>query len=731
MLPNNTLLQSRYRIIEQIGRGGMGAVYKATDTRLHATVALKQTMVEGEPLRKAFEREAQLLASLRHRTLPHVSDHFVDERGQFLVMEYIPGEDFGSLIAQRQQPFALDDVLRWADQLLDALDYLHTRTPPIIHRDIKPQNLKLTDRNEMVLLDFGLAKGTSLQTRVTSTGSIFGYTPHYAPLEQIHGMGTDTRSDLYALAATIYHLLTTTVPVDAVTRAAAKVNDEPDPLTPIRSINPEVNQAVADVLQQALSQRASSRPPSAAAMQSMLRDAAAGIAPASRPSRQTGTAQPTVIHNAPPTVSEPVQSTRNQPWRWVAIAVPLLLVAAVAAFFASRALGSSATPAATSQAVAVVATAVELATATEQPNPTTDVIQAAQVIFAAQTATGETIAEAVQTALALTPMATGEPTEAPTATPEPTAAPTAPAEPTTAPAATPKPASVATAAPSATPKPTQPTNTPQPTQPSNTPQPTSAPTQPQANGAVLNRGNGELFRASVDIDPNGGESGGSCISGRVLNAEGNSFSSFGVLIDNRGNSREPSKNTQTGSYRLCGLQAGEWGIAIYAAGGVDISGSEQGAHQVRLRLSGTSGEMFYVNFRATSAFKLPEPTATPPSSPYDGSWVGSVSGKTENGTRDYKGSFRMQVKNGAVYSISTDGASCFFDHYPGWPDGVKIDGGGFAFGGLVYNPKDSSKADISVSVNGGFSSASKAGGGISASQGGSSCIEGSWTATKQ
>src|SRR5215212_7904804 len=119
MLPNNTLIQGRYQIIEQIGRGGMGAVYKAIDTRLRTTVALKQMLVEGEPLRKAFEREAQLLASLRHPTLPRVSDHFIDEQGQFLVMEYIPGEDLGEMLERRKRPFDVADVLRWAHQLLD------------------------------------------------------------------------------------------------------------------------------------------------------------------------------------------------------------------------------------------------------------------------------------------------------------------------------------------------------------------------------------------------------------------------------------------------------------------------------------------------------------------------------------------------------------------------------------------------------------------------------------
>src|SRR5690349_5544184 len=145
MLPNNTLLQGRYQIVEQIGRGGMGAVYKAIDTRLRATVALKQTLVSDPALSKAFEREAQLLASLRHTMLPRVSDHFLDDQGQFLIMEFIPGEDLGALLQHRKQPFEVADVLRWADQLLDVLDYLHTHTPPVIHRDIKPQNIKLTD----------------------------------------------------------------------------------------------------------------------------------------------------------------------------------------------------------------------------------------------------------------------------------------------------------------------------------------------------------------------------------------------------------------------------------------------------------------------------------------------------------------------------------------------------------------------------------------------------------
>src|SRR6202158_5207022 len=216
MLSPETILQGRYRIIRQLGQGGMGAVYEAVHQRLDTTVALKETLFTDEKLRKQFEREARLLARLHHQALPRVSDHFNEGAGQFLVMQYIAGDDLFEMQARRKAPFPQEEVLLWADQLCDALDYLHTQDPQIIHRDIKPQNLKLTARGQVVLLDFGLAKGQAGGlSRPTTTASIFGYTPNYAPLEQVQGLGTDARSDLYALAATLYHLLTNVKTPDA------------------------------------------------------------------------------------------------------------------------------------------------------------------------------------------------------------------------------------------------------------------------------------------------------------------------------------------------------------------------------------------------------------------------------------------------------------------------------------------------------------------------------------
>src|SRR3979409_27825 len=159
MLAADTVLQGRYRIIRQLGQGGMGAVYEAMDERLDTTVALKETLFADEKLRKQCEREARLLARMHHPALPRVSDHFNEADGQFLVMQFIAGEDLSVMLAQRNAPFSEAEVLLWADQLCDALDYLHTQDPQIIHRDIKPQNLKLTARGQLVLLDFGLAQG--------------------------------------------------------------------------------------------------------------------------------------------------------------------------------------------------------------------------------------------------------------------------------------------------------------------------------------------------------------------------------------------------------------------------------------------------------------------------------------------------------------------------------------------------------------------------------------------
>ena len=308
MLQPETILQGRYRIIRQLGQGGMGAVYEAIDQRLDTTVALKETLFSDERLRKQFEREARLLARLHHPALPRVSDHFSEGDGQFLVMQFIPGDDLSEMMNRKRGPFPADQVLTWADQLLDALDYLHTQDPQIVHRDIKPQNLKLTTRGQVILLDFGLAKGQAGDiSRITTSASIFGYTPNYAPLEQIQGLGTDSRSDLYSLGATLYHLMTGVKPPDALTRAAAVVNGQPDPLAPASEANPAVARDVDSVLGKAMAQNREQRFASAADMRRALHETDQATTVVNR-----GEAQTVLFPPPAKTVSAPTQTAVAQ-----------------------------------------------------------------------------------------------------------------------------------------------------------------------------------------------------------------------------------------------------------------------------------------------------------------------------------------------------------------------------------------------------------------------------------
>jgi serine/threonine protein kinase len=356
MLSPNTVLQNRYRIVRQLGRGGMGAVYEAIDQRLSRTVALKETLVDSDELRRAFEHEARLLANLRHPALPKVIDHFIEGDGQYLVMEYIPGDDLADQLGKRGKPFPPGDVMRWTDELLDALDYLHSHEPPIIHRDIKPHNLKLTPQGRIILLDFGLAKGVAGEmTRVGSGSgvSLIGYTPHFASLEQIQGERTSSRSDLYSLAATIYSLLTNTIPTDALKRATELINDEADPLRPLSSFNSNIPPEFSGVLTKALSLKPSERPASASAMRaallsssSLAQDADDEVTRVSTPNRTTYRLDEIPV--GPPvtaderervtavTPSIPERPESNRKWWIVAGILGLLVVLAGGTFLALR-----------------------------------------------------------------------------------------------------------------------------------------------------------------------------------------------------------------------------------------------------------------------------------------------------------------------------------------------------------------------------------------------------------
>ena len=267
-----SLLHRRYRVVRLVGLGGMGAVYEAVDQLLDNTVALKQMLLDGPESDRAFTHEAKVLASLRHPSLPVVIDYFVEASGAFLVMQYIEGDDLSRFIEHQGHPCAVADVLNWANAILDALTYLHDHNPPVVHRDIKPANLRRTPRGEIVLLDFGLSKSRiHSDTTRTEERSTFGYTPRYAPPEQIDYRTTDARSDLYSLGATLYHLLAARAPSSATERLVALSRGEADPMIHLHLLNPDAGEALSDTIARALELRPERRFGSAAEMQTALR----------------------------------------------------------------------------------------------------------------------------------------------------------------------------------------------------------------------------------------------------------------------------------------------------------------------------------------------------------------------------------------------------------------------------------------------------------------------------
>ena len=235
LLGFGTMLKGRYKVVRVLGCGGMGAVYLAFDSRMNdAPVAVKENLDQSPEAQQQFVSEAQILMKLRHPNLPRVKDYFVERNGrQYIIMDYIPGEDLQTLV-QKNGPLAVNKALSIAEKIMAAVQYLHEQDPPVIHRDIKPSNIKLTPNGEPVLVDFGIAKVYRAGQK-TQAGAR-AVSPGFSPIEQYGHGTTDQRSDIYALGATFYFMLTGVIPPEATERVAGAT----DKLIPVRSINPNV-----------------------------------------------------------------------------------------------------------------------------------------------------------------------------------------------------------------------------------------------------------------------------------------------------------------------------------------------------------------------------------------------------------------------------------------------------------------------------------------------------------
>jgi eukaryotic-like serine/threonine-protein kinase len=262
-LERGTLLNKRYRIIDVLGQGGMAALYRAIDENLGVEVAVKENLFTTDEYARQFRREAVILATLRHTNLPRVTDHFVIMgQGQYLVMDYIEGEDLRQRM-DRTGVLTEDEAVVLGVAICEALIYLHTRQQVVVHRDVKPGNVKITPQGQVFLVDFGLAK--VLQGKQATETGARAMTPGYSPPEQYGTARTDHRTDIYALGATLYSSLTNHLPEDGLARAMDQTK-----LTPIREYNPKVSRRLEAVIEKALAVRPDDRYQSAVDFQADL-----------------------------------------------------------------------------------------------------------------------------------------------------------------------------------------------------------------------------------------------------------------------------------------------------------------------------------------------------------------------------------------------------------------------------------------------------------------------------
>ncbi|GAB4198430.1 MAG: hypothetical protein OHK0022_17770 [Roseiflexaceae bacterium] len=244
MVTAGYIFQGRYAIEQVLGSGGFGTVYLATDNRLNIKVAVKSNLLGDSSAQARFFQEAQLLAKLKHPNLPKVTDYFIEAQGpytgHYFVMEYIQGENLHDKL-QREGFLNEQVTLSIITPILHALQYLHQQN--IIHRDIKPKNVLMTSEGHVFLVDFGITKDLSNTTKTLLGAN--ACSSGYSPLEQYTLQGTDARSDLYSVGATMYSLITGETPPDAVDRLT---HDNLIPISYFQAISPDIEKIINKLL---------------------------------------------------------------------------------------------------------------------------------------------------------------------------------------------------------------------------------------------------------------------------------------------------------------------------------------------------------------------------------------------------------------------------------------------------------------------------------------------------
>ena len=301
------LQEGRYRLDHPIAETSESTIFHGYDTVRDAKVVVKEivarmnkvtTAAQQETLKLTFVNQAKMLASVRHDSLVQVEDFFSEIGRQYLVMESIEGDDLASLYSKNQRPFSLSEASGWADQILDALHYLHNFAPPLIHRHVRPRNIRLQSDGKVKLLAYGTPAGDApISTSIDAedgSSSVLNFSPlellwedldaasqkviinsYDDRSEKILKSAPDARSDIYSVGATLYFILTGHVPVDPLERSIEMLDGNADPLQSPSRVNPSVPQEVSDVIERAMQIKREERFDSAVIMRQVLRTAIA------------------------------------------------------------------------------------------------------------------------------------------------------------------------------------------------------------------------------------------------------------------------------------------------------------------------------------------------------------------------------------------------------------------------------------------------------------------------